>query len=337
MWIDEFLSHCKRSGAGPSTIGIYRFVLKSILVNHKLDLKRCSKTGLLKVLDVFTEDYSRSYQNFLAILIKRCLVFLDRKDLAMAVSVPKVGDRAGRIKEKLLSVDEVKRLIGEADNSQDRLLVELLSESGARIGEIYNLRIKDVQFDEYGAILFLSGKSGTRPRRVYYSIPDLKKQINDHPQRSYPEARLFHYGYKHRAGEFHKVTLYNRIRRLGKIILGKNIHPHMFRHTRATEDSKYFTDRELMKLYGWRQPHMIEIYSHLSFRDVEDKDLVLHGLKRKEEILKPLVQVRKCPHCKEDNAPVAMFCHKCSRSLTKQDMSDEELKEWVMKMVREAK
>jgi hypothetical protein len=32
-----------------------------------------------------------------------------------------------------------------------------------------------------------------------------------------------------------------------------------------------------------------------------------------------------------------MFCHKCGKSLTFQEMSDEELKEWIMKMVREAK
>jgi ribosomal protein L40E len=56
---------------------------------------------------------------------------------------------------------------------------------------------------------------------------------------------------------------------------------------------------------------MVGVYSHLSMRDVEDKDLVLHGLKTREEILKPIMQVRICPKCKAENAPVAVYCHKC--------------------------
>jgi len=54
---------------------------------------------------------------------------------------------------------------------------------------------------------------------------------------------------------------------------------------------------------------MISIYSHLSQRDVDDKDLVLHGLRRKEEVLKPIVQIVKCQECGEENSPVAIYCH----------------------------
>jgi ribosomal protein L40E len=50
-------------------------------------------------------------------------------------------------------------------------------------------------------------------------------------------------------------------------------------------------------------------------RDVEDKDLALHGLKKKEEILRPIMQVRVCPKCQHENAPVAVFCSKCGATL----------------------
>ncbi len=38
-------------------------------------------------------------------------------------------------------------------NSRDRAMIPLLYESGARIGEIGSMRVKDVSFDEYGAIV----------------------------------------------------------------------------------------------------------------------------------------------------------------------------------------
>ncbi len=53
----------------------------------------------------------------------------------------------------------------------------------------------------------------------------------------------------------------------------------------------------MMKLFGWKRPDMVGVYSHLTMKDVEDYDLMLHGLKRREEILRPLVV--KCPKCGE--------------------------------------
>ncbi|WP_455278587.1 hypothetical protein [[Eubacterium] cellulosolvens] len=64
--------------------------------------------------------------------------------------------------------------------------------------------------------------------------------------------------------------------------------------------------------------------------------MTLHGLKSKEAVLKPLLEVRKCVKCKTDNAPVSMLCHKCGTSLSLLITSDEELREDIMKTVRKA-
>ena len=94
----------------------------------------------------------------------------------------------------------------------------------------------------------------------------------------------------------------------------------MFRHTKATRDAKFFTDRELMALNGWTDPDTISVYVDLSMRDVEDKDLVVHGLKTKEEILRPISKPRNCPKCGEENAPVAVYCTTCGEVLASQDL-----------------
>ena len=90
----------------------------------------------------------------------------------------------------------------------------------------------------------------------------------------------------------------------------------MFRHTKATFDSRFFTDRELMALFGWKSPKQVSVYSHLSMRDVEEKDLILHGLKTKEEVLRPIVQAKKCASYRTENAPIAIYCSKCGDILT---------------------
>ena len=81
----------------------------------------------------------------------------------------------------------------------------------------------------------------------------------------------------------------------------------------------------MMVLFGWKSPSMISTYSHLSMRDVDDKTLVLHGMKAKEEVLRPLVQIQKCSICGEENAPIAVYCVKCGSVLA--SATDEKTRE----------
>jgi integrase len=317
-WGEEFVDAARRRGARDSTVQNYAEILDRLLRLEHLDLAACSEKELNAVLSRLQHSRSpRSYRLYVTI-IKMTLNHLGRKNLAEKVEFPRAGDPAETI--KTVDAKDVDRLIREAPTPQDRLIVELFSETGARRGELAALRIKDVQFDEYGAILHLQGKSGTRRRRVYASVPDLRDHLNNHPSRDDPNASLL---YTSTGKSLSDAQIYHHVRVLSQRILGHAIYPHQFRHTRATEDSRLFTDREMMQLFGWRHPYMVGIYSHLSMRDVEDKDLVLHGLKKKEDILRPLTRVQRCPKCQEENAPVAIYCTKCGNTLAGQQANLE--------------
>jgi mannitol/fructose-specific phosphotransferase system IIA component (Ntr-type) len=47
----------------------------------------------------------------------------------------------------------------------------------------------------------------------------------------------------------------------------------------------------------------------------------LHGLKRKEEILRPISQVIKCV-CGQENAPIALYCVGCGALLASEQMAN---------------
>jgi integrase len=286
-----------------------------------VDLATVSEHDLLAFLDRFRSTHSIYYYGELLVVVKMVLRYLKRGELADGIPNPKRPDRAEQVKKKVLSGEDRRKLVEKAPTLQDRVVIELFDETGARRAEIHNLRIKDVGFDQYGGILWLTGKTGTRRRRVYTSVPDLRELINQHPQHDNPEALLWLTGH---GTPLSYRQFYIRIRNLGLRILGRPIHPHMFRHTRATEDSRNFTDREMMLLFGWKRPDIVGVYSHLSMRDVEDKDLVLHGLKSREEVLKPIMQVRVCGKCKQENAPVAVYCNKCGAILGQERMQEYE-------------
>lgn len=90
-----------------------------------------------------------------------------------------------------MTEDEVKRLASVAKTSRNRALVLVLYESGCRIGEVLSLRIRNVEFDNHGAVLIVTGKTGMRRVRVIMSSPSIADWLNVHPRRDDPDFPLW--------------------------------------------------------------------------------------------------------------------------------------------------
>jgi len=75
------------------------------------------------------------------------------------------GNGKRNFRDSLLTQQEIFQMIQSADNSRDRAMVVCLWESGARISEFLSMKLKDVEFDQHGAIIKLP-TSKTRPRKV---------------------------------------------------------------------------------------------------------------------------------------------------------------------------
>jgi integrase len=97
-----------------------------------------------------------------------------------------------KLPEEILTEDDVRKLVNFCDNLRDKAFIYTFYESGARVGEFLNLRLKHVEFVEHGAFLTFT-KSKTKPRkiRVINSAPLLKMWIECHPFKNNPEAWLW--------------------------------------------------------------------------------------------------------------------------------------------------
>jgi site-specific recombinase XerD/ribosomal protein L40E len=251
--------------------------------------------------------------------MKRFYRSLGRPELAAKIRVPSKKSRLPDI----LSEKELKALLdaaGAHDGSlRNRLVIELLWETGCRVGELCHLKIKDVQFDQHSAIIYLDGKTGQRRLRAFTCRPDLLEYINNHPFKNNPNEYFFLSSEGH-GGNFHQLTgsgVRQLVATLSQRVLKRRIHPHTLRHTRATELSKYMTDRELKIFGGWKRTSMLEVYSHLSGRDVDEKLLALHGIKVKDSTQDSSVSVRICRNgdCGAENSPMSVYCQKCGEPL----------------------
>jgi site-specific recombinase XerD len=223
--------------------------------------------------------------------------------------------------ERLLSRADIEKIVNACDTQRDRALIMLLWDSACRINEILSRSVGNIEFDRYGAVMVVDGKTGQRRLRLTACVGDLQTWINTHPMKDNPDAPLFitynRYGFGRK--RVHEHTVACRMKVLaGLAKIKKPVHPHAIRHARLTDLAKQgFSEMELRIIAGWEAASgMPAIYVHMSGADVERKVLQKAGLCEDEEFKESTLEAIRCPRCKTINAHDSMFCKTCSATLT---------------------
>ncbi len=219
--------------------------------------------------------------------------------------------RRKKLPEEILTEEDIKKLINATSSHRDRALVAVLYESGCRAGEFLLMRIKNIHFDRYGAVIIVRGKTGYRRIRLVSSSPYLAEWINVHPSKNDPEAWVWisPRNLKRLAYNSLRTILRNAARKAG---VKKNVNPHAFRHSRATHLANYLTDAQLKEYFGWvQESDMASVYVHLSGRDVDRAILKLHGIEQEHRSGKNILKPRECLRCGELNPSENTVCRRC--------------------------
>jgi len=231
--------------------------------------------------------------------------------------------RRKHLPKELFTVEEIKKLANHTDNLRDRCLIMMLYETGCRIGELQQIQIKDIDFDKYGALITVYGKTGARRIRIIASAPSISNWLQEHPDRGNKNKYLF-CGIWTNRGEMMQYRYINKLlREIGKRAgIDKPMNPHHFRHSRATELAKKLTEAQLCQYMGWIiGSKEARTYVHLSGRDIDKTILSLHGFKqldKEEEKFKIII----CPRCSLKNDPGSKFCRGCSLGLDEKSIMD---------------
>jgi integrase/recombinase XerD len=215
---------------------------------------------------------------------------------------------------EILSEQEISELIDHAQNLRDKAFIACLYEGGFRISELGGLRMKDVEFDRYGAIAMVAGKTGMRRVRLIWSVPYLAQWLEAHPQRDDRTALIW----VKMNGE---PLMYQAIRKqLQKIAkragIKKKVNPHNFRHSRSTHLASRLTESQMEEYLGWAQgSRMPSIYVHMSGRDLDGDLLKMYGLEDRHDDEPLKLKMQECPHCRTVNTAGARICINCRKPL----------------------
>lgn len=215
--------------------------------------------------------------------------------------------------ESIVSEKELSKMLDATLNVRDRALISLLYDSGCRISELLTMDRKDLGFDNYGAKITVSGKTGVRTVRIVGdSVIYLRDWLKAHPDGQHPDAPLF----TRVDGNVKERMEYEQVHAMLKKVMKRagitrRIYPHLFRHTRATLLSTNLKEPLLEKTMGWvHGSRMTQTYVHLTDADLDNAILRSHGIKP-PETSPELPHPKECPRCGEPNASDARYCRKC--------------------------
>lgn len=163
--------------------------------------------------------------------------------------------RIHKIKSKqpvktIISDECIERIRDASTEIRDLAIIDLLYSTGMRVGELVNLNIDDIDFEQRECIVY--GK-GDKERKVYFDAKTkihlqqyLKSRMDKNPALfvtlDAPSNRL----------KISGVEI--RLRQLGKRLNMDRIHPHIFRRTMATRAiDKGMPIEQVQKLLGHSQ------------------------------------------------------------------------------------
>jgi integrase/recombinase XerD len=307
----SFLRYRMNEGLAPNTISNDIKALSELSKAIDKPIKDLTTDDIYEIFSLFNSK-AKGTAELYKIKLRIFFKFIGRSDLVQ-LCVVKQSQSDRKLPEDLLTREDIELLIDSTRNLRDKAYFVVLYESGARKGELEELQLKHVVFDENGAVITLpKGKTGARRIRLVYSAGYLRNWIDNHPLKGDKNSWLWASSWNENV-HINYMTLWGSLRLAAKRAgIDKRVNPHSFRHARATHLARDLTEQQLKAYLGWTAgSNMAGIYVHLSGKDLDKAILKLNGIATEEEPEDKALKTIKCPRCKEIQDKKASFCFKC--------------------------
>lgn len=185
----------------------------------------------------------------------------------------------------VLSNEEVIELIRVTKNLKHRICIALIYSSGLRIGELINLKIRDLDIDR--KLLKVQSGKGRKDRYVPIAnvmLPLLHNYINTYTPTVYLIEGL------EKGKQYSPMSIRKFLKRsCSQANITKHITPHSLRHSYATHLLENGTDiRYIQELLGHSRPETTMIYTHVRSQDLQQitnpLDLIVKQLENHKKI-----------------------------------------------------
>ena len=228
-----FISSKKVEGCSEKSLKYYINTIEKMLQKINKSVIEISTNDLRTYLSDYQElkKSSRVTIDNMRRIFSSFFSWLEDEDYILKSPVRRIHKvKSGRLVKDTLSDEQLEILRDSCDEIRDLAMIELLTSTGMRVGELVKINRTDVDFHERQIVVFGKGNS---EREVYF---DARTKIH---LRQYLEARtdddkaLF-VSLSKPNGRLSIGGVEMRLRTLGKKAQIDKVHPHKFRRTLAT-------------------------------------------------------------------------------------------------------
>lgn len=233
-YTDLFISSKKVEGCSDRTLNYYQTTIENMLKEISKDIKVIDTNDLRNYLTEYQNknNCSKVTIDNVRRILSSFFSWLEDEDYIIKSPIRRIHKiKTTKVVRETYSDETIEKLRDGCEEIRDLAMIDFLSSTGVRVGELVKLNKEDINFDERSCIVF--GK-GSKEREVYFDARTklhLEKYLSiredDNPALFVsllsPYDRL----------EISGVEI--RLKKIGKDLDLQRVHPHKFRRTMATK------------------------------------------------------------------------------------------------------
>ena len=253
-YMDMFISAKRIEGCSERTLAYYKATIEHMLSIIITPLRQIQTDELRAYLAEYQlrNNCSKTTVDNIRRNLSSFFSWLEAEDYIIKSPIRRIHKiRTGSKVKETLSEECIERIRDSCLYIRDLAMIDLLYSTGIRVGELVNLNIGDINFEERECIVY--GK-GNKQRKVYFDAKakvHLKRYLEQ--RKDYSEALFVTLDSPFERLKISGVEI--RLRKLGRLaLLDQRVHPHKFRRSMATRAiDKGMPIEQVQKLLGHQQ------------------------------------------------------------------------------------
>lgn len=233
-YLTEFLAAKKIEGCSNRTIAYYESTLNNMIKELNKPIKQIDTCDLRSYIAMYFDNrkISKTTMDNIRRIISSFFAWLEEENYIIKSPARRIHKiKTGSIVKSTYTDEELERLRDSCENIRDLAIVDFLSSTGIRIGELVKLNISDIDFENRECLVL--GK-GNKERIVYFDARSKIHILEYLKSRTDDNIALFvSLNKPHNRLKISGVEI--RLRNLGKRLNIEKVHPHKFRRTLATK------------------------------------------------------------------------------------------------------
>ena len=252
-YLEMFLTAKQIEGCSGRTIQYYKATIEKFLQKIENPLRKVNTEMIRQYLSdyqaknecskVTVDNVRRNLSSFFS--------WLEEEDHILKSPVRRIHKiKTKTVVKEIISDENIETLRDNCEEKRDLAIIDILYSTGMRVGELVNLDINDLNFEERECVVY--GK-GDKERRVYFDARTKLHLQNYLESRKDTNSALF-VSLNYPFDRLQISGVESRLRKLGRKLNIERIHPHKFRRTMATRAiDKGMPIEQVQRLLGHQQ------------------------------------------------------------------------------------